>query len=412
MNIGKRMDIPSLIIGVVGHVDHGKTTLVQALTGTWTARYSEELKRSMTIRLGYAQGSVLYCEGVEPPSSYIMHIDSCPNNVEPKLLKTVSFVDAPGHEILMATMLSGAALMDAAILVIAANEPCPQPQTIEHTKALEILGVEQLIVVQNKIDVVPPEKLHVNYKQIKDFLATTKYTKAPVIPVSALHRVNVDVIAMAIAKLFKEPERVLGRPAIMQIARSFDVNLPGTPPEELVGGVVGGALMKGEIKVGDEVEIKPGVRVVAKGRITYEPLVTEITSIRYGEIEVDVAKPGGLVALGTKLDPSLTKGDALRGQVLGHSVPDAVQELRAEYRMLEKVVGVREMVQPPKLKARDSITLIIGTRFVNAVVDAVTSDEFEAKLVEPAVVFEKSRLAILMKIGGRLRLVGWGRVTS
>jgi translation initiation factor 2 subunit 3 len=302
--------------------------------------------------------------------------------------------------------------MDAAILVIAANEPCPQPQTIEHTKALEILGVEQLIVVQNKIDVVPPEKLRANYKQIKDFLATTKYTKAPVIPASALHRVNIDVIAMAIAKLFKEPERVLGRPAIMQIARSFDVNLPGTPPEELVGGVVGGALMKGEIKVGDEVEIKPGVRVVTKGRITYEPLITEITSIRYGEIEVDVAKPGGLVALGTKLDPSLTKGDALRGQVLGHSVPDAVQELRAEYRMLEKVVGAREMVQPPKLKAGDSITLIIGTRFVNAVVNVVASDEFEAKLVEPAVVFEKSRLAILMKIGGRLRLVGWGQVTS
>lgn len=408
MNNEKRMGIPSIIIGVVGHVDHGKTTLVQALTGIWTAKYSEELKRSMTIRLGYAQGSVLYCEGVEPPSSYIMHVDSCPHGVEPKLLKTVSFVDAPGHEILMATMLSGASLMDAAILVVAANEPCPQPQTIEHAKALEILGVEQVMVVQNKIDVVPLEKVQENYKQIREFLKATKYSKAPVIPVSALHRVNADAVAMAIARLFREPERDLGKPAIMQIARSFDVNLPGTPPEKLVGGVVGGALMKGEIKVGDEVEIKPGVRIVSKGRVTYEPLTTEITSIRYGEIESSVARPGGLVALRTKLDPSLTKGDALRGQVLGHSVPDAVQDIRVEYRMLDKVVGAREAIQPPKPKVKDVITLIIGTRYVNAVIESVTRDVFEAKLSEPTVVLNKSRVAILMKIGGRLRLVGWG----
>jgi len=406
----KGMGIPSIIIGVVGHVDHGKTTLVQALTGIWTARYSEELKRSMTIRLGYAQGSILYCEGVEPPSSYIMHIDSCPGNVEPKFLKTVSFVDAPGHEVLMATMLSGAALMDAAILVVAANEPCPQPQTIEHTKALEILGVEQVVVVQNKIDVMPLEKVRENYKQIKEFLETTKYSKAPIIPVSALHRVNVDVIAMAIAKLFREPDRILGKPALMQIARSFDVNLPGTPPEKLVGGIVGGALMKGEIRVGDEVVIKPGVRIVSKSRITYEPLSTEITSIRYGEIESDTARPGGLVALGTKLDPSLTKGDALRGQVLGHDIPDAVQDIRVEYRMLDKVVGTKEAMQPPRPKAKDMLTLIIGTRYVNAVVESVTREELEAKLNEPVVVLKGNRVAILMKIGARLRLVGWGHV--
>ena len=87
-----------------------------------------------------------------------------------KLLRKISFVDSPGHETLMATMLSGASLMDGAILVIAANEPCPQPQTKEHLMALDILGVKNIIIVQNKIDLVDEEKAWENYKQIKEFV--------------------------------------------------------------------------------------------------------------------------------------------------------------------------------------------------------------------------------------------------
>ena len=413
MNNEKNKIIPSMIIGIVGHVDHGKTTLVQALTGVWTARHSDELRRSMTIRLGYAQGSILYCEGAEIPEAFITNIDKCPNNAEPKLVKTVSFVDAPGHEILMSVMLSGATLMDAAIIVIAANEPCPQPQTIEHTKALELLGLNQVVVVQNKVDVVSPEEALKSYNQIKEFLSTTKFSKAPVIPVSALHRTNIDAVAMAIAKLFKEPERDLSKPALMQIARSFDVNLPGTPPEKLVGGVVGGALIKGEIRVGDEVEIKPGAKVVVKSRISYVPLTTRITSIRYWNIESDFARPGGLVALGTNLDPSLTKSDALRGQVLGHDVPDPVQDVRIQYNMLDKIIGFRGVVTaPPKPKPKDRILLVIGTATVGAIIQRVTSDELEATLNEPVVVLKNSRATILMQIGGRYRLVGWGQVIS
>ncbi|MEM4617886.1 MAG: GTP-binding protein, partial [Ignisphaera sp.] len=122
--------IPELSIGIVGHVDHGKTTLVQALTGQWTARHSEELKRSMTIKLGYADGYLVRCKNVEDHQAYRTNL-LCPNGSEAEIIKSVSYVDAPGHEIFMATMLSGASLMDAAILVIAANEPCPQPQTRE-----------------------------------------------------------------------------------------------------------------------------------------------------------------------------------------------------------------------------------------------------------------------------------------
>ncbi|MCI4436250.1 MAG: translation initiation factor IF-2 subunit gamma, partial [Ignisphaera sp.] len=191
------------------------------------------------------------------------------------------------------------------------------------------------------------------------------------------------------------------------------VNLPGTPPEKLVGGVVGGALIKGEIRVGDEVEIKPGAKVVVKSKINYVPLTTRITSIRYWNIESDFARPGGLVALGTNLDPSLTKSDSLRGQVLGHDVPDPVQDVRIQYSMLDKIIGFRGVVTaPPKLKPKDRLLLVIGTATVGAIIQRVTSDELEATLNEPVVVLKNSRATILMQIGGRYRLVGWGQVIS
>lgn len=404
--------IPSMSIGVVGHVDHGKTTLVQALTGIWTARYSEELKRSMTIKLGYAEGRIGVCEGLDVPESYNTS-DVCPQGSKLKIVKSVSYVDAPGHEVLMATMLSGAALMDAAILVIAANEPCPQPQTREHLKSLEIIGLDQLIVVQNKIDIVSYEQAKENYKQIVNFLSTTKYSKAPIIPVSALHKVNIDVLAMSMAKMFREPERDLSRPAIMLIARSFDVNLPGTRPENLVGGVVGGSVIKGVLRVGDEVEIKPGIRVELKGgKIKYEPLVTRISSIRYGNISTDEAKPGGLVAIGTMLDPSITKGDALIGNILGHNVPDPISDIRVKYNLFERVLGSKdqELIEP--LKPREIILLIIRTAWTRGTLTRVTRDEFEVKLERPVVTLGKDKVAIIRQVRGRWRLVGWGQVAD
>ncbi|HYA54160.1 MAG TPA: GTP-binding protein, partial [Thermoplasmata archaeon] len=129
---------PEVNIGLVGHVDHGKTTLTQALTGEWTDRHSEELKRGISIKLGYADAAFYKCPNCPEPSGYSVE-PKCPScGGEAKFLRAVSFVDAPGHETLMATMLSGAAIMDGALLLVAANEHCPQPQTREHLYALDI----------------------------------------------------------------------------------------------------------------------------------------------------------------------------------------------------------------------------------------------------------------------------------
>ncbi|MEM2005227.1 MAG: translation initiation factor IF-2 subunit gamma [Zestosphaera sp.] len=399
---------PEVNIGIVGHVDHGKTTLVQALTGIWTGRHSEELKKAMTIKLGYADGDIYECPDAEPNRKYVPQ-PTCVNAV---YRRSVSYVDAPGHEVLMATMLSGAALIDGALLVVAANEPCPQPQTREHFAALNIIGVKNVIVVQNKVDVVPPEKALENYRAIREFLRGTPAENAPVIPVSALHKINVDVLTSAIEKLVPTPERDLASPPLMFIARSFDVNRPGTPPSDLKGGVIGGALLRGVIRVGDEIEIKPGLRVRKGGREVYEPITTEVVSIKFGERSYSEARPGGLVALGTKLDPALTKADSLVGNVCGKAdtVPDPVMQVTVEYNLLERVPGTKELLKVEPLKSKEVVMITAGVAVTLASVDTLSRESMTLTLRRPIVTWPGLRVAISRQVLGRWRLVGWGLI--
>ncbi|MGD2066716.1 MAG: GTP-binding protein, partial [Candidatus Bathyarchaeota archaeon] len=161
---------PEVNIGTIGHVDHGKTTLVEAITGVWAAKHSEELRRGITIKLGYADAPIFKCPNCDEPQCYTSDPE-CPKcKTACQFVRAVSFVDSPGHEALMATMLSGATVMDGALLIIAANEPCPQPQTREHLAAIELAGLENIIIVQNKIDIVDEKRALESYKEIENFV--------------------------------------------------------------------------------------------------------------------------------------------------------------------------------------------------------------------------------------------------
>ena len=235
---------PEVNIGTIGHVDHGKTTLVEAITGIWAARHSEQIRRGITIRLGYADAGIWECPKCEPPYKYTTKevCERCGSKA--KFRRAISFVDAPGHEILMTTMLSGGAVMDGALLVVAANEPCPQPQTREHLAAVEIVGVRNVVVVQNKIDLVTRDEALENYKQIKEFLSGTSIADAPIIPTSAQHKVNVEYVIDAIERFIPTPKRDLSADPLMYVIRSFDVNKPGTSVEDIVGGILGGTIIQ------------------------------------------------------------------------------------------------------------------------------------------------------------------------
>jgi translation initiation factor 2 subunit 3 len=250
-------NLPMINVGTVGHIDHGKTTLLYRLTGKFTDTHSEELKRGITIKLGYAEAIF------ENPKTHEK--------------RYVSFVDAPGHEMLMATMLSGAAMIDVALLVIAANEGI-KPQTREHLVALQAKNVKNIIIIQNKIDLVTKEQALKNYKEIKEFVKGTVAENSVIIPVSAQQNINLDKIKEEITKI-QIPERDLKSKPIFLIARSFDINRPGTKIDAVHGGIIAGVLKQGILKVGDEIEIKPGSYEKIANQFVYKTLKTRIVSI-------------------------------------------------------------------------------------------------------------------------------------
>ncbi len=319
-------------IGLVGHVDHGKTTLTKALSGIWTDTHSEETKRGISIRLGYADIEFRKCNKCGEPLCYTTAITCEHCGEETEFLRKVSFVDAPGHETLMATMLSGAAIMDGAVLVIAANEYCPQPQTKEHLMALDVIGVTDVIVVQNKIDIVSKERAIESYNEIQEFVKGTCAEGAPIIPVSAQQGANIDILIDAIDKKIKTPIRDPNKPSRMHVARSFDINKPGSHPNDIRGGVIGGTLIQGTLKEGQDIEIRPGIENKRDGRNAWISLQSKIVGLNVGGEDVDEVGPGGLIGVATKLDPSLTKADSLSGSVAGEpgTLPDVLHSFEME----------------------------------------------------------------------------------
>ena len=403
---------PEVNIGTIGHVDHGKTTLVQALTGVWASRHSEELKRGITIRLGYADMPIYKCPKCETPKNYSTK-STCPNcKGKTSFARAVSFVDAPGHEALMATMLSGAAIMDGAILVIAADEPCPQPQTREHLAAAEVVGIKNIIIIQNKIDIVNEKRARKSYEEIKSFVKGTIAEKAPIIPISAQREINIDVLLNAIQEIIPTPERDQTKPPLMFIVRSFDTNKPGTLIEDLEGGIIGGTIAQGKFKVGDELEIRPGISVEREGKTMYNPLESKIVSLHAGGKNVREATCGGLVGVGTLLDPSYTKADGLNGNIAGikGQLPPILSELTLETKILERVLGTKELLKVEKINPEEMLLLHIGAAVNLGKVFSIKKNIIKVRLNRPICALQGSRVAISRKITARWRLIGYGLI--
>ena len=401
---------PCVNIGTAGHVDHGKTSLIQALTGTWTSVHSQELKRGITIRVGYSDAAFYKCKKCESPLGYST-TPKCPNcGKESELSRVVSFVDSPGHESLMANMLSGSALMDGAILVVAANEQVPKPQTREHLLALETLGIKQIVVVQNKVDLVSYNEAVSNYNDIAKFVKGTKAAKSPIIPVSAQSGLNIDALIGAIEENIETPKRDEANNGVMHVLRSFDVNKPGEKIQNIKGGVIGGSLTQGIFKVGDEIEIKPGI--FNEKKKSYEPIQTEIVSLGTGAGIVETVKPGGLVAIGTKLDPSLTRSDSFIGSVVGKpdTLPENSLTANIEVSLFDSAVGTTNETKVIPIQMGEALRVNIGTAPILSKVSKVKSNKIEIEFKRPVCVFEGGNIAISRRIAERWRLIGAGVV--
>jgi translation initiation factor 2 subunit 3 len=401
---------PEVNIGLVGHVDHGKTTLVQALSGQWTDQHSEEMKRGISIRLGYADATFRQCPGMDEPERYTVD-EECPDGSESEVLRTVSFVDAPGHETLMATMLSGASIMDGAVLVISASEEVPQAQTEEHLMALDIIGIENIVIAQNKIDLVDRDRAEENYRQIQDFVEGTVAEDAPIVPVSAQQEVNLDLLIQTIEEEIPTPERDPEADPELLVARSFDINRPGTKWDGLTGGVLGGTLSEGKLEAGDTLELRPGREVEEGGQTEWRPVEAEIRSLEAGGDTVDEVTPGGLLGVGTGLDPAITKGDALAGRVAGPpgTLPPVHDSFIMEVNLLDRIVGSEEGEgEIEEISTGEPLMLTVGTATTVGSVTSARGDECDVQLKRPVCAEPGVKIAINRRVGARWRLIGYG----
>jgi translation initiation factor 2 subunit 3 len=274
-------------------------------------------------------------------------------------------------------------------------------------KALELVGIKNVIIVQNKIDLVSEEQAIKNYEQIKDFIKDS-FPNAPIIPVSAQQRINIHAVLEAIEKFIPTIKRDLTKEPRMLIARSFDINKPGAKPKNLVGGVLGGAIIQGKLKLNDEIEIRPGVKIKEK----YQPLFSKIVGLQKAGINLEEASAGGLLGLMTELDPYLTKSDALVGNVVGLAgkLPEARNFLRVEINLLERLVGSQELKEIEPLKKGEKILINAGTARTLATVSLIKGNIIECELQIPIVVEEKEKVVISRQVTGRWRLIGYGNI--
>jgi translation initiation factor 2 subunit 3 len=419
-------------IGTIGHVAHGKSTVVKAISGVQTVRFKNELERNITIKLGYANAKIYKCEDERCPrpmsfKAYGSGKEDSPlcdvpgfETARMKLLRHVSFVDCPGHDILMATMLNGAAIMDGALLLIASNESCPQPQTSEHLAAVEIMRLKHIIILQNKIDLIQESVAINQHESIQKFIQGTIADGAPVVPISAQLKYNVDVVCEYIVNKIPIPVRDFVAPPNMIVIRSFDVNKPGAEVDDIKGGVAGGSILRGVLRVGQRIEVRPGITTKDEnGGVKCTPIFSRIVSLFTEANELQFAVPGGLIGVGTTIDPTLTRADRLVGQVLGEvgELPDVFVELEVNFFLLRRLLGVRtkgseKQGKVSKLTKSEVLMLNIGSMSTGARVIAVKNDLAKLQLTTAVCTSKGEKVALSRRVEKHWRLIGWGQIQA
>jgi translation initiation factor 2 subunit 3 len=278
--------------------------------------------------------------------------------------------------------------------------------------ALDIIGIDNIVIAQNKVDLVDRERARENYEQITEFVEGTVAEDAPIVPVSAGQEVNLDLLIDAVEREIPTPDRDESENSRMYVARSFDINRPGTTWEELSGGVVGGSLVAGKLTTDDEIELRPGREVEEGGQSSWQSIETDVRSLQAGGKQVDEVTPGGLLGVGTGLDPSFTKGDALAGQVAGEpgTLPPTRESFEMGVELLERVVGGDEEIE--EISTGEPLMLTVGTATTVGAVTSAREGECEVNLKRPVCAAEGAKIAINRRVGARWRLIGVGTLNE
>lgn len=403
---------PTVNIGVIGHVAHGKSTFTKSLSGVKTQKFSSEQERNITIHIGYANTKIWMDTNGDLHTSKSDVSDLKDSNGENMtLVRHISFVDCPGHEAFMSNMISGSAIMDSCVLVIASNDKIPQPQTYEHLQAVENINIEDFIILQNKIDLISEDENEQVYKSVKSFIKNTKAENAPIIPSSIQYGINKEEILKSLVQL-PIYDRNINDPVRMIIIRSFDINKAHTNFNDIKGGVVGGSLISGLLKEEDVIELRPGFIIKGKDdTYKYRPIISTVRSLQSDTSKMQYALPGGLVGICLDVDPSITKSNGMIGQMLGNigTLPDVYSALKLEYKEMKRHDNIDE-----SFKTNESLLISINAMNINCKIHSKKNSKNWLKVVldKPVCVLKDQKVAIFKNLRNRWILVAKAEITD
>lgn len=404
-------------LGTLGSVSDGKSEMIYQLSGgdqnsgIRTQRDSREKKRNITIKAGYANIKLWKCEECftlySSKESLIEYkCDNCDNN-NCTINNHISFVDCPGHQELIETMMSSISLMKGAIVIVSVVEPLKQkPQLIQHLISAKVSNLDKLIICMNKCDLVPINIVKERKTELDELLKKLDIKPLVIIPTSFTHRLGIDYLVKAIDFFFSNCENETNDKTLFRITRSFDINPPGINYEMIKGGCIGGSLISGSLKINDEVEINPGILTKKKdGRYTCEPIITKLLSFESDKIKLDSVEPGGLVGILTNIDPYYCKNDLLKGNIItpiGQSLP-IYHEIKIKFNKIDEFDGIWIP------KNGDKTFLQIGNMFTEARLEKVKGETMTFQLMKPICIDNDSKIMVCIK-QPILKIVGIGNL--
>lgn len=403
-NISKMNSQPQINIGMLGSVSDGKSTAIRRLTGIKTQKHSNEKKRNITINVGYANMKIFEKEGILYSSDSKAKKYKDPSF---RLIHHLSFVDCPGHHELILTMLGSIKLMHGVIVVVsAAEEISNKPQLIQHLAAAKLANLNNMIICFNKLDLIPKKLALKRKKELDNLLIKLNIKPKIIIPTCFSKKLGIQNLLKAIIEHFKIEELPKEDKVLFRATRSFDINKKGISWDKLQGGVIGGSLITGKLKKGDMIEVRPGFISKQNGKIVCIPIKTPILSIQTDQEKLDSIVPGGLIGLGTEIEPSYCKNNILSGSIIGleGTLPSVYDEILMTFELTDQF---GEDWNP---KMNDITYLQIGTLSIQSKVKKIKRNKITFSLVKPICIEVGTLIVISRKLSTGLKIVGYGEM--
>jgi translation initiation factor 2 subunit 3 len=376
------------------------------LTGTKTQTHSKEKTRNITIKQGYANMKIWQNSKGEYTTTNSKELAM----EDHKLVHHMSFVDCPGHQSLILTMMASVSLMKGAIVVVSAAEPIEKkPQLIQHLAAAKIAGLDKLIILFNKLDLISKDKALERKEELDNLLTKLGIVPTIIIPTCLNKKIGLQNLIKSLIEVFPpNSEEVNTSKPEFRLTRTFDINKPGIDWDHVKGGILGGSLIKGNLKIGDEVEIRPGYISKKDNAFIVKPIKTIIKSIETDKINLDKIVPGGLIAIGTDIDPFFTKDDSLAGNVIGlvGFLPNVFLQITMQRNLTDQFEGSWN----PAIN--DKMYLQIGNINTEATLIKKDNKELEFMLSKPSCIEENALIVICKQEQDVLKIVGYGNLIS